>query len=442
MSILIQVLSVVCVVAFVYVLIAGYDGLVRLVMSLLSVAGYAESLHNTSHERQVDSDNTMPISIILPECDADRNVVDTVQGLLDLDFPEYEVIAICNSVRSRSLQKLVESFGMVVVRQPIKRSIAMQPVRAVYRSPLHPGLIVIDKKGVSRHDAVNAGINTSRYPLFVSLGAGCQLRRDALQQITAPFMKSHKVVAVGGLPRIGGKGGVVKGFLPSMQQAEYLRSFPAGLAVPGNKKLPLIPGAFSAFRKKPVLEEGGLKYGGTETELMLRLNRRMAEKNQPHETELFAEPVFQTEPPRGLGGLFRQRRVWQKDLTGALWRNRQMTFNPKYGRTGTLDIPYYWFFDVIGPILEAIGCIAVPVCYFLGYISPALFIAFLAAEVLLGMVISLAAVASQEIIEAQHFGFGQLLKLVLCALLNNVLYRQFIALFRAIALLLPRPSKQ
>lgn len=441
MSIVISIILVVNIVAFIYVLLAGYDGLVRLVLSLLGLSGYAETLHNSPHERLADADNTMPTSIILPDCDKDLEPQQTVLGLLDLDFPEYEVIAVCDAASGNSLPKLVEAFDMIPVRQPIRRVVEMRAVRTVYRSPKYPSLIVLDKESGGRHDAINAGINVSRFPLFITLTAGSVLRRDALRQITAPFMKSFKVVAVGGLPRVGGKNGEVKGFIPSMEEAEYLRNFPAGLAVPSNNKLPLIPGAFCAFRKKPVMEAGGFVVGGSETEMMLRLKRVLMQQQRSNKVELFSEPVFNTEPPRGLGGLFRQRRVWQKDLVTTMWRNKSMTFNPKYRRVGMFDMPYYWLFDVLGPIIELIGCISIPVCFALGLVGWELMLGFLAAEVLLGMVVSLAGVASQQIIDDTQRPLGKLVKLVVCALANNILYRQLILLFRVMAMFMPRPAK-
>lgn len=428
MSIWTSVLVGVAIATIIYVLIVGYDGLIKLMYSLFRLADYADTLHFSPRKRLLSADSSMPISLILPDCDKNPDVVQTVKDCLGLDYPEYEIIAVCNSEQSDACKKLIEAYSMVEIQQPIKRSIPMEDVRAVYRAPKHMNLILLDKEGVLRHDALNAGVNTSRYPLFAVLGAGYHFEKDALTQIAVSFTRSHRVAAVGSLPRIQ-KGEQPLGFIDSLQETEYLRTFPAGLTVPGQRRLSVIPSAFGAFRKQTVIKEGGFVPSGSETEMVVRISRKHIKRSERFEVDLLPHPVFMNDSPHSVRSLIRQRMQWQSDTLFSLWNNRKMLFNPKYGRAGLLDTPYYWLFNVLGPVLELIGCIAIPLSFAFGIIGFDLFMAFLAVELLLGTVVSLSAVVSQEVLDSDVRSSQRTARRGFCAIVNNLGYRQIMLIF-------------
>ena len=53
----------------------------------------------------------------------------------------------------------------------------------------------------------------------------------------------------------------------------------------------------------------------------------------------------------------RQRVRWSRGLLQSIHLHRKMIFNPKYGRTGMITIPYYLLFELIVPVLELLGVI-------------------------------------------------------------------------------------
>jgi hypothetical protein len=46
---------------------------------------------------------------------------------------------------------------------------------------------------------------------------------------------------------------------------------------------------------------------------------------------------------------------WARGLIQNLYVHRDMIFNPKYGITGMVVLPYYIFFEFIVPVLELVG---------------------------------------------------------------------------------------
>ena len=84
-----------------------------------------------------------------------------------------------------------------------RRSIETEPVRAIYGTLEHPSLLVIDKEKGGKSDALNAGINLSRYPLFCSVDADSVIEDNALLRVVKPFMEHpDETIAAGGIVRI------------------------------------------------------------------------------------------------------------------------------------------------------------------------------------------------------------------------------------------------
>lgn len=430
-------LFVISVTTVIYVFLVGYDGLIKLASSLFRIIVNTDNIQYSFRKRKLSADSSIPFSLVLPDCDKDASTIQMINELLELDYPEYEVIAVCNSEQSLMFDSLVKEFSMMKVNQPIKYSVPMQDVRAVYRSPFHMNLILLDKEGTTRSDAMNAGVNVSHYPLFVILGAGYSIDEDALTNLASLFARNYNIVATGGLPRVE-RQGWSQGLLGDLQEAEYLRTFPAGLAVSGRNRLSVALSSFGTFRKQKVIDEGGFLLGGSETEMVMRLSRKAIADTKGNDLELPSNPVLKTVPPGSIGMLIKQRIEWQSSMLFALWQNKGMLFNPKYGRAGLFDMPYYWFFNIIGPVIELLGCIVAPIAFFTGVIGFDLFLAFLIGELLFGTVVSLSAVASQQIMDSAHPSFKRLARQTVCAIVNNLGYRQLLLIFNLVGFFVPR----
>lgn len=84
-----------------------------------------------------------------------------------------------------------------------KRSIQTKNIKTIYRSADYPNLVVLDKENGGKADALNAGINVSMYPVFVSIDADSILENSSLIKIVYTFMSDPNCIAVGGIIRIG-----------------------------------------------------------------------------------------------------------------------------------------------------------------------------------------------------------------------------------------------
>jgi len=197
----------------------------------------------------------------------------------------------------------------------------------------------------------------------------------------------------------------------------------------------IISGAFGLFRRSLVEEVGGYLTTtvGEDVELVVRLHRHMRESGRAYRIEFVADPVCWTEAPEDFRSLSRQRRRWHRGLGETLWLHRRVIGNPRYGVLGVVAAPYFLFFEFLGPVLELLGPPAIVVWWLLGLLSVRFLVAFLIVAILLGILLSIAALALEELSFRRHERHREVGRLLLYAALENVGYRQLVAFWRFLA---------
>ena len=112
--------------------------------------------------------------------------------------------SVCNDgSKDKTLQVLIEAFELKPSPRVYNLSVPCKPLRGVYCSPRFPRLTVIDKEQGGKSDALNAGLNASRYPLFCSIDADSLIEEDALLRLVKPFIEApQETVAAGGIVRV------------------------------------------------------------------------------------------------------------------------------------------------------------------------------------------------------------------------------------------------
>ena len=313
-----------------------------------------------------------------------------------------------------------------------------RPIRGLYSSPITARLFVVDKENGGKADAMNAGINVSRAPIICAIDGDSILEPDALLRTVEPFvLDPEHTIAVGGTIRIANGSRIEAGrvtsvhlpkrILPLFQVVEYLRSFLlARLAWSRIESLLLISGAFGVFRRAEVVAVGGFTPGslGEDLDLILKLHRHMIDSGKDYRIEFIPEPVCWTEAPESLKVLGRQRSRWQFGALECFFRYRSMLFNPRYGRIGFLGFGQMLLVDVLGPIMEVLGYILMPLFWLLGILALDYLLAFTALVFTYGVCISVCSLILEEI-ELRRFPKARdLAVLTAAAVLENFGYRQ------------------
>jgi len=413
---------------------------------LRMVARYARELSELSLKDLLEREAYLPVSILVPTYNEEKTIAASVRSFLALRYPEFEVIVVCDGPRDRTLEVLKEAFRLVRVDWVFKRALPTKPIRGVYRSLTYPNLLVVDKENGGKADALNAGLNFARYPLFCGVDADSLLDPEALLRASRLFLEDERVLAVGGTIRpLNGarvREGIVeelrlpRGFLEKMQIIEYARAFFMGRAGwSAMNALLIISGAFGLFRRSEAMKVGGYRTDivGEDMELVVRLHRRAREEGRDYRVLYTPDPICYTEVPADWATLRRQRNRWHRGLWEVLWLHRAMLFNPRYGRLGLLAMPYFFLFEALGPVVEVLGYLLLPVFYLLGVFNAEFALLFLLLALGYGVLLSQLAIGMETLLLKRYPRLRDRVALLFLSLLEALGYRQVLALERFIA---------
>ena len=243
-----------------------FVNLLYMVLFCFSVWAIVDHLRHMKHRdlREITrSKLTPPISILVPAHNESAVIIASVSALLQLDYPEFEILVVNDGSTDDTLATLIGAFGLRATRRIYHQTVATRPVRCIYAArPETPwaNLIVVDKEKGGKADALNAAINVSHYPLFCSMDADSLLEKDSLLRVVMPFMERFSsMVGVGGIVRVANGCRIVDGtvqsvrlpdrWLPCFQAVEYLRAFLSGRVAWGRlRSLLVLSGAFALFR--------------------------------------------------------------------------------------------------------------------------------------------------------------------------------------------------
>ena len=101
-------------------------------------------------------------------------------SLLDLRYPQHEVIVVNDGSTDGTLERLREAFDLTPCAKRCGRASRRRPVRAAYVSRSHPNLRVLDKENGGKSDALNAGVNAAAHLYVCAVDADAILEEDAL----------------------------------------------------------------------------------------------------------------------------------------------------------------------------------------------------------------------------------------------------------------------
>jgi cellulose synthase/poly-beta-1,6-N-acetylglucosamine synthase-like glycosyltransferase len=379
-----------------------------------------------------------PIALLVPAYNEEATVVENIRSLRALQYPSFEVVVINDGSTDGTLRAVIEAFDLKRIDRAYEPAVPHRPIRGLYGSPEYGNLLVIDKENGGKSDALNAGINLSRAPLFCAVDADSILEADALLRAVQPFVdEPERMAAVGGTIRVANGCGIRNGrvvavalprkLLPLLQTIEYLRAFLMGrLAWSKLQSLTIVSGAFGIVRRSVAVAVGGYSAGtvGEDLELIVKIHRYMRERGADYAVQFVPEPVCWTEVPESLRVLARQRIRWQRGALETFFKHARMLFNPRYGRIGLLGFANTFLVDVLAPPVEVVGYLLVPAFWAFGLLSVPYLLAFLAVTFSYGVFLSVGALILEEM-ELRRFPEAHdLLVLTAFAVIENFGYRQ------------------
>jgi len=408
-------------------------------LSYYAIKKHINAKHSMHDDILAKSNHVIGVSVVAPAFNEGTNVVYNVQSLLSLTYPKFEVVIVNDGSTDDTLEKLIKEFELVKVDFFYQEKIITQPVRGHYKStnPVYSKLLVVDKEnGKSKADASNAGINSTKYPLFLCTDVDCILKSDTIIKLAKPFMESKKrIIATGAGIRISNSCEIKDGFLvkvhfpkgwyPRFQELEYVRAFLFGrMAWSQINGLLLVSGGLGMFDKEIAIAAGGYwhKSLGEDMELITRMRKHMYDNGLSFAIKYIPESLCWTEVPATREVLIRQRVRWARGLIQTLYLHRNLFFKKKYGKLAFMILPYFFAFEFLVPILELLGVIVIILCIFFLDINFEMFFYLTFAVYMFYLTITIISIFLDDLLYKNYANLKEIMILIFMAMIEPIVY--------------------
>lgn len=246
------------------------------------------------------------ISFIVPAFNEEKGIKNTVDSLMNIDYPKnkFEIIIVDDGSKDNTY-KIAKTFESSKIK-------------------------VFTKKNGGKGSALNYGISHAKGELVFTMDADTLIVPDAVKYQVARFAISPRVMCVAPVIAVHNP----RGIFQRVQQIEYMLGVFIREAFASYNAIHITPGAFSAYRKSFFDKYGGFEEGNITEDLEMSL--RVQYKGYLIENS--NESIAYTHAPKNFMGLLIQRRRWYFGLIQNLKKYYKL-LSKDYGALGTVVLP-------------------------------------------------------------------------------------------------------
>ncbi|HJR96069.1 MAG TPA: glycosyltransferase family 2 protein [Gaiellaceae bacterium] len=424
----------------------GYLVLTTLVATVFLIVGASENAVRKLEDGSTDyaalgsSRFTIPVSVIVAAYNEERVIASSVQSFLEFEYPEFEVVVVNDGSTDETLERLREVFELEPYQVFARHVFPSALVRSVYRSRIHPNLVVVDKENGGKADSWNAALNVARFRYVCGVDADTVFDRRALLKVmrvavrdpariigvTSQITTAREPERVLALP--AGKRTVDGGPLGVYQHLDFLRAFLSNRLAWSQLGFMLCsPGGFQVWRRDVLEELGGYSTEFTceDIELTFRAHEHFRREGRDYLIHCLPDSVGITESPDTYSKLVSQRERWQRVISETVVHYRRMWFDRRYGSVGFVGAPFYLLTEVVSPAIEVIALATLGVAVVVGLFDPATFGVVLAAVAFVNAALTAGAILLDDV-QSRLYRKRDLARLLLYAPFELVLYRPVI----------------
>jgi len=264
-----------------------------------------------------------PVSIIVPAYNEEVTAIKTIQSLLKLEYPNFEIIFVDDGSKDKTFEIVNEAYGH------------------------HPSVRVLTKPNGGKASALNFGITHAQYDYAVCIDADTLLKNDAIYHLMTYFT-DEEIGAVAGTVKVGNETNMITRW----QSIEYITAQNMDRrAFDLINSITVVPGAIGAFRRSAIFKAGGF----TSDTLAEDCDLTMRILKQGFIVKNCAEAIAYTEAPETLSALLKQRFRWSFGVIQSFWKNRDALFNKKYKFFGMVGMPNILIFQIILPLFSPLA---------------------------------------------------------------------------------------
>jgi cellulose synthase/poly-beta-1,6-N-acetylglucosamine synthase-like glycosyltransferase len=273
------------------------------------------------------------VSIIVPGYNEEITAPKTVENLLRIDYPNFEIVFVDDGSKDNTFANIQASYGS------------------------HPKVKAFTKPNGGKASALNYGIGFATGEILVCIDADTVLKPDAVSLMVQHF-HDPEVAAVAGNVKVGNR----KNLLTRWQHIEYVTSQNFDRrAFDQLNAIMVVPGAIGAFRREAVQKAGMFTTDtlAEDCDLTLRLLRLGYKIRTCNQALAF------TEVPETLNMLVKQRFRWTFGIMQAFWKHHDKMFVRQHPNLGWVVLPNMLLFQLFLPLLSPLVDLTLLVSLFL-----------------------------------------------------------------------------
>jgi cellulose synthase/poly-beta-1,6-N-acetylglucosamine synthase-like glycosyltransferase len=307
--------SIVSLVIFLFILLIRYFGIL-----------FMAYFYNTRYTVQTKEGYYPFISIIVPVFNEGVVLRYSIESLLDIDYPNYEIII----VNDGSTDDTAVIGELLVGNQKGRNGFIK--------------VSMINKPNGGKAKALNAGIQYSEAQFVLCMDGDSQLTPNSLRMAVRHFI-DPAVGAVAGNVKVQNR----KKILTDLQALEYLEGLNMARSAQGFiQMVNIIPGPIGLFRKT-ALRDAGFYSSDTFAE-----DADVTLKILAHGWRIVYEPnaIAYTEAPSTIYQLLKQRYRWTRGILQAIRKHKRYLFNPTVNFNNSLIMWSMFYEALIWPAMN------------------------------------------------------------------------------------------
>lgn len=256
------------------------------------------------------------LSVLVPAYNEEKVIARTIEGLLETEYPNKEIIVIDDGSKDKTLE-----------------------IANRYKSKVK----VLHKENGGKASALNYGIAFAKGEIIVIVDADTIVGRNALKQLVKGFDKDEKVAAVAGNIKVRNR----VNWLTWTQALEYVASIEIiRRAFDFFGSITIVPGALGAY-KKSALEEVGTYHKDT---LVEDFDATIKVLKSGFVIQGSTTSAAYTEAPQRLHDFYEQRKRWYRGNLQVVQRHFETLFNPRHAFLYIVAFPFMIISMVVLPI--------------------------------------------------------------------------------------------
>jgi poly-beta-1,6 N-acetyl-D-glucosamine synthase len=298
-------------------------GLRYVVLICFSFMEHLDSLLFDKKNPIDDRKRALPfVSIVVPAYNEEMLIDASLNSLLELDYPGYEILVVDDGSTDGTYAR------------------AMELARASTRVPVR----VIRKLNGGKADALNVGIAHARGQFVLNMDSDTVLDKNALRACVRHF-SDPKVAAVAGNIKVFNR----ENILTRIQAIEYIQGLAITRKAQSHARIcNIIPGPLGMFRKDALQQVGGYDEDTFAEDCDVTLKLLMRGWHVVYE----ANAVAWVETPSRSNDLIKQRYRWCRGILQAIRKHKNALWHPEKGGINFLILWYMLFENVIWPLVS------------------------------------------------------------------------------------------